>query len=232
MTPEQKKVRTEVIVKVAVVAAVGFIIAPIVMAIIKGILGLVVAAALAFTAWGLTPWFAMKVANWRMKLISQEAAKNPIETMRNIYQDNAVQIQDKDRKIVEFSGRLADYKDKLIVFVKRFPDEAPKFQQVASQMQLALASMQRKQSEAKRELSNYGAQIEKAEAIYQMACAAESVTELNKDMQQKVFEDIKKQVSFDSTNHKFNAAVAALALEVDNEPQYTALPVSVEVVGK
>jgi hypothetical protein len=119
-----------------------------------------------------------------------------------------------------------DYHDKMAEFAKRYPDEAPKFQQVESKMRLALVSMKRKQSDAKKVQVEYKARIDKAEAIYAMALAAREVTELAGDAAADVYRDIKNQVAFDSVNHQFNTAVAALSLEVDNssDMDYKALP--------
>lgn len=212
---EQQQRRIATLAKVGLVGLVGLLVAPIVLIMIKGIVGLVVAGALAASTIQLAPWFGMKLANWRMKLIEQEANKNPIETMKNVYLEQSKIIQEKDRRIVEFEGRLGDYHDKMAAFARRYPTEAPKFQEIEEKMRRALTSMKRRQVDAKQIQIEYRAQIEKAEAIYAMALAAQEVTQLSADAEQQVFMEIKQQVSFDAVNHKFNTAVAALSLEVD-----------------
>ncbi len=204
-------------VKLGIVGLVGLLVAPIILLTIKGLIGLVVAGMIAVTGIQLAPVFAFKVANWRMKLVAAEANRNPIETMRNIYLDQSKIIQEKDKRIVEFDARVSDYHDRMVPFAKRYPEEAPRFQAIEDKMRVALASMKRKQTTAKGAQNEYKLQIDKASAIYDMALAAQEVTQLSADAEAQVFTDIKQQVSFDAVNHKFNAAVAALSLEVDNE---------------
>jgi hypothetical protein len=136
--------------------------------------------------------------------------------MKNVYLEKSQTIAEKDRRIVEFAGRLGDYHDKMAVFAKRYPQEAERYQDIESKMSAALREMKSRQLIAKQIQAEYKNEIDKAEAIYDMALAARDVTELSSDVQGEVFMDIKQKVSFDAVNHKFNTAVAALSLEVDN----------------
>jgi len=221
LTIEQKKLAFQKKVKVGAAIAAGLCFAPIAAVAIGGLIGLGIAIAIAIAGINLAPVFAEKMANLRMKLILNEAKKNPIETMRNIYVDNCKVIAEKDEKICNFEARLSDYKDKMKDFVKKYPDEASRYQDVAKKMEAVLARQQAKQKLAKRVAQEYNAQISKAEAIYEMACAANSVQQLAGDVEKTVFQDIKKQVAFDSVNHQFNLAVAELSVEADTEADFT-----------
>lgn len=220
METDARQKRIERWVKVGLIGLVALIVSPVILMTIKGLLGLVVAGLIVVTTVQLAPVFAFKLANWRMKLIMAEAGRNPIETMKNVYLEKSQIIQEKDAKIVEFEGRIGDYHDKMVVFTRRYPDEAPKFQEVEDKMRRALANMKHRQADAKAIQHEYALNIDKAEAIYQMALAAAEVTQLSRGAEDQVFMDIKQQVSFDAVNHKFNTAVASLALEVDNDQEY------------
>lgn len=200
--------------------AVVLLLGPFVGIILNGILGiagLAIAGVIAFLAVQFAPAFADMVANWRMKVIVAEANRNPIETMKNIYISNMQTIQLKDTSITEFASRLGDYQDKMTGFKHNFPQDAAKFEETERKMVTVLARMRAKQRAAKAAAADYKSQIERAEAIYQMACAANEVTALAGSIEKQVFEDIKKQVAFDSVNHAFNLATAELeqAAEVD-----------------
>ncbi len=223
-SPEQRKATIEKRVKVGAAIVVGLLVAPVIFTAIGGLIGLGIAAAVGFTGMQLAPVFAMKVANWRMKLITSEASKNPIETMKNVYIEKAQAIQEADRRIVEFEGKIGDYHDKMVNFAKKYPEEAPRYQEIEQKMRQGLASMKRKQGAAKQALIELKANIEKAESIYSMALAAADVTQLSQDVEKQVFQDIKQQVAFDSVTHKLNTAVASLSLEVENQEEYKALP--------
>ncbi len=185
-----------------------------------GLLGIIAGAAIGLTAIFMAPVFTMKLANWRMKAIMKEAAKNPIETMRNVYIGNMKTIEEKDEKIKEFEAKLGDYHDKMTDFSRRYPAEVPRFQEVESKMSALLASQKNKQRIAKRKAVEYKASIDKGEAIYQMAMAAQDVVKIGSKIERQVFDDIKTQVSLDSITHSFNLAVADLSKEVDTEPDF------------
>jgi hypothetical protein len=213
--------------KVGIGLLAALIIAPFTYLILQGIVGglaLLLAAAVGITVVQLAPAFGFMLANLRMKLIRSEAERNPIETMQNVYLEKSQIIRDKDNRIVEFEGRLADYDAKMQGFAKRYPEEAAKYNDVSNKMHRALEMMKSKQQEAKRLQKDYHDEIDKAKAIYAMALAAHDVTELAGSAAQDVYLDIKQQVSFDSVTHKFNTAVAALSVEVDTGSEYAALP--------
>src|SRR3954467_3514537 len=115
LTPEQRKARFQKYVKIGAAVAAGLVFAPIAVAAIGGLVGLGVAAAIAIVGINMAPVFAEKMANLKMKLILEEAEKNPIETMLNIYADNQKTIAAKDEKIRNFDARLGDFKDKMLV---------------------------------------------------------------------------------------------------------------------
>jgi hypothetical protein len=215
LTPEQRKEKIKKVVKLGLL---GLLVAPVIGVAIFGVVGLIVGAAIAFTAIQLAPVFADKVANLRMKMIVAEAQRNPIETMRNIYMDNMKVIQEKDEKIKNFEARLGDYCDKMAGFAKKYPEEAARYQEVADKMKRLLQRQKQKQKAAKSAAAAYKDNIEKASAIYDMACEANAVTQLAGDVEKQVFQDIKKQVAFDAVNHQFNQAVAELSTEADTEP--------------
>jgi hypothetical protein len=226
LTPEQKKEQIEKYLKVGGAIVIGVVVAPVIFYGIGGLIGLAIAGAIGFTGIQMMPVFANRVAVWRMKLLISDAQKNPIETMRLIYIDNMKVIETKDEKIKNFQARLGDYVNKMDGFRKKYPEEAPRYQEVADKMGQLLQRQKQKQKVAKQKAVEYHDQIEKASAIYDMALEANAVTQLAGDVEKQVFQEIRKQVSFDSVNHSFNQAVAELSSEVDTEPDF-ALPGSV-----
>lgn len=218
LTIEQKRARTEKIAKVVIAGVVCLAVSPIIFMVVKGLIGLIVAVAVGFTALQLTPYFAMKVGNVRMQMIRAEANKNPIETMNNVFRENMVTIQEKDQKIAQFEARLGDFKSKMSGFSRDFPNDVQQFADVAAKMQLVLTRQKTKQRAAKVAAQEFHKQIVRAENIYEMALAAHAVQELSANIEKQVFQDIKKRVAFDSVTHSFNVAVAELSVEADTDP--------------
>ena len=218
LTPEQKKARAEKYAKYVIAGVVCAAVSPFIFLVVKGMVGLIIAAAVGFTTLQFTPWFAMKIANLRMKAIMNEASKNPIETMNNVYRENMQTIQQTDQKIAQFEGRLGDFKSKMNWFQQKYPNDVQQFQDTADKMQAVLTRQKAKQKAAKIAARDFHDQIVRAEAIYEMALSAHAVQELSGDLEKQVFQDIKKRVAFDSVTHSFNVAVAELSVEADTDP--------------
>jgi len=218
LTPEQKKARAEKYAKFVIAGVVCAAVSPVIFLVVKGLIGLILAVGIGFVTLQFTPWFAMKVANLRMKAIMNEAAKNPIETMNNVYTSNMRTIQETDSKIAQFEARLGDFRSKMNFFANKYPNDVPQFQETAAKMQAVLVRQKAKQKAAKIAARDFHDQIVRAEAIYEMALAAHEVQKLSGDLEKQVFDDIKKRVSFDSVTHAFNTAVAELSVEADTDP--------------
>jgi len=231
LTNEQKRIKTEQIAKIVIAGLVCLAVSPIIFAVVQGLVGLLIAGAIGFTALQLTPVFARLVANYRIKLITDIAKRNPIETMNRIYTDNMLTIRQKDEKIVQFGARLGDYKQKMKDFAIKFPNDVQQFAEVASKMQMVLTRQLQKQKIAKSEAVKFHDEIVRAENIYDMAKAAHGLQELSGDIEKQVFQDIEKRVSFDAVTHSFNTAVMELSIEADTDPdsftQVKELPESV-----
>jgi len=82
---EQKRKRIELAVKITAFSIIGFLVAPVILLVIKGLVGLIVAGIIGFAAIQFAPYLGMVIANWRLKALKAEARKNPVETLQNIY---------------------------------------------------------------------------------------------------------------------------------------------------
>lgn len=94
MTDEQKRKRIELWAKIIGFGAVSFFVGPFVFMTLQGAAGLV-ALLLVWTAGNaFVPVCSRKVANWRLKALKAEAARNPIETMeRDLLQKQQMHVQ-------------------------------------------------------------------------------------------------------------------------------------------
>lgn len=218
MDLEVKRKRIETIVKVAAVGAVGFFVAPFVFIAIKGLIGLVVAAMVSLTAINLTPWFAAKVANWRLKAIKHEASKNPIETLQNEYQARHDALLVFERSIKAFSAEVMNFKDKLAGFKKSYPEEAPRFDGQFNNMQSLLLSRKEKYKLAYKNLEIFSGEITKASAIWDMAQAAAAMNKLAGVNEQEFLAKIQVETALDSVQKSMSIAFSDLEVSLLEEP--------------
>lgn len=220
LTPEQKRERFQKRAKIALMIGAGLLFAPVAVAAIGGLIGLGVAALIAVIGINAAPVVSMKLANWRMSAIMQEAREHPIETMTAIYIDNMKTIQAADEKIRNLAARLLDFRGKAREFSEKYPARAEQYNQMITSMQKVLDRWKDKQKTAKVNAHLYYDKIDEAKAVYAMGKEAAGLQQLAGDAEKTVNQNILKQVAFDEVNHTFNMAVADLTTEVDTEPDF------------
>lgn len=225
MDQEARRQRVATLTKWGLGLVGAVVISPFVFLAVKGLVGLILAAAIGFVAIELAPVFGMKVANWKVKLIVQEAANNPIETMENLRIEKAQELETADQNIAEFETEIGNFDDKLAGFKREYPAEANRYEQISEKMHEGLTDMKREQDAARRALKDFEAKIKKARAIYSMALAAQKVVKLSKSAEARVFAQIKEEVAFESVSKELNRAFANLNLALERRASArTALP--------
>jgi hypothetical protein len=217
LTPEQRKQRTELVIKVVGLLGVCLVLGPLATTLAAGgmaLAGLIVGAAALFTVVKFIPWFALKIGNARLKAIKAEAAKNPVETLQNDYQKRQTALGEFRQKIVNFSAEVKNFADKLVDFNKRFPAEAPKFKEQLAKMKQLLDLRQKKYQQAQDNLGAYELEIQKAGAIWDMGQAAAKMNEAAGMTEEDFLQKIQVETALDSITINLNEAFADLEISL------------------
>lgn len=222
LTPEQRKQRTELIVKVIGLLGVCLVLGPLATTLAAGgmaLAGLIAGAAALFTVWKFIPWFALKVGNARLKAIKAEAAKNPVETLQNDYRKRQSALAEFRQKIIDFSAEIANFADKLNDFAAKFPTEAPKFKEQLSAMKKLRDIRLAKYKRAEENLEAYELEIQKAGAIWEMGQAAAKMNECAGMTEDDFLQKIQVETALGSITTSMNTAFAELELSLAEEEQ-------------
>jgi hypothetical protein len=214
---ESKRKNIERVVKVLGLLVAGFVVAPFVFIAIKGLIGLALAAVV---GWGIvffTPVVAAMMANWRLKALKAEAARNPVETLQNDYAKRQTALAEFRQAIVTFSGEVKNFADKLVDFVKQYPAEAAKFKEQLSKMKQLLALRQKKYTQAQESLVAYELEIQKAGAIWEMGCAAAKMNEAAGMTEDDFLAKIQTETALNSIQTNLNEAFADLEISLLDE---------------
>lgn len=212
LTPEQRKQRIETAIKVVGVGAVGFLVAPFVLTAIGGIVGLVIAAGVSFVAVNMVPWFAMKVANWRLKAIKSEAMKNPVETLQNEYLKKESALKDFKENIRVFAGQILTFSDQVKQYVRDGLDDADVYVEQLNKMKQLLSLRQDKYDKAKQALNDFELTIQKTDRKWKMACAAVAMNEAAGQLDGDAFDKICIETALESVQSKLNQSLADLEI--------------------
>ncbi len=212
-----KRKRIEWVVKILALLLVGFLVAPFIFIAIKGLIGMAIAAAVSFVVIMFIPWFAAVVANWRLKAIKHEAAKNPIETLQNNYNDRMQALTQFRDSIRNFAGEVRTFADKLEGYKRDYPQDSDKFNDQFNQMRVLLQQRKLKYEEAKSNLALYEKQIQRVSAEWDMAQAAAKMNKAAGVDADAFFAKIQVETAFDSVQKSLNSAFADLEVSLMDE---------------
>lgn len=214
---EQKRKRIEMMVKLGVALVVSFFVAPFIFVAIKGALGLLAAGVIGIVAINVAPWLGAKAANLRLKAIKHEAATNPIETLQNELKAR-MEALSRFREAIESSiASVNSYATKLEGFKKQYPADAAKFDEQHAQARAHLEIKKQKYKTAKANLVLFEGEIEKANAIWQLALAAADMNKATGVNEDDFFAKIQVETALDSVQKSIGTAFADLELSVLDE---------------
>jgi len=229
---EQKKQKFGGWIKGIALGVVGLLVAPFILLAIGGLLGLAVAAATAFILVQLAPWFALKVANWKYRLIEAEkvehikkvteaAAENPIETLTNLLQQKRVAFKAFEQSVVQAATARDNFKGKVDKFTQRYPHRAAEFQKQLERMVDLVDRKKDALAEAKKSLEDGDMKLEEMKAYWEMS---KDAIEANRaagmdtgDAFEKLKADTACDAVFESMNRAFAELEVAAALDVDSD---------------
>jgi len=173
---EQKRQNIEKFVKILVLGVVGFLVAPVIFATIKGLIGLALAGVVALVMINLAPSVAAMIANWRLKALKAVAAANPIETLQNAYstrKESLVKQRDNIKARIAVAAKIFS---QITSFEKQFNKTSPRRAPYEKLNQLIELSKNRYQN-AQVALVEFGRVIEEKSADWEIV---QSMNEANK----------------------------------------------------
>jgi hypothetical protein len=210
-----------------VVAGLSFVF---LLQALAGLIALAVAGALGIVVVQLAPWFALKVANWKYRLIDAEkvshvkavtaaAVENPIETLTNLLLAKRAAFKEFEQNVVTATAARDTFKGKVSKFAERYPARAAEFKAQLDRMIGLVEKKKRALQDAQQSLEDGDMKLEEMKAYWEMS---KDAIELNKaagmdtgDAFEKLKADTACDAVFESMNTAFAQLEVAAALEVD-----------------
>jgi DNA repair exonuclease SbcCD ATPase subunit len=193
-------------------------------AILTGVLAgtaALIAGVIAFAAVQMFPVFSRYLVNKRTEMliaeanrhlqaVKAEARKSPIETMQNVFQEQARQLKERADKITKFATKVNKYGQQVQELKKRFPSDAATFDRVHADMAELLKRRQAKWKEAKAKHDQSSHEIERAQAIWEMGQATAELRESAGDLEAEFMQKIRRETAMDAVQESLAAAMADL----------------------
>jgi molybdopterin converting factor small subunit len=217
---------------IGALGVVGLVVAPFIFVAIGGLVGLAVAAAIGFTLVQLAPWFSLKIANWKYRLIDAEkvshikevvgaASDNPIETLTALLIAKKAAFQVFKASVEQAVTARSNFKTKVEKFKERYPARAPEFEAQLARMTDLVERKKVALNDAKQSLADGDMKLEEMQAYYEMS---KDAIEANRaagmdtgDAFEKLKADTACDAVFESMNMAFAQLEVAAALDVDED---------------
>lgn len=210
-----KHKRIELFVKLGAMGIIGFVLAPYIFLSIKGIMGLIIACTIGFVAINMAPWFAVKVANWRLKALKYEASKNPVETLELTYQKKEEGLLAFRDNIKVFHAEVENFRAVVQEHKERYPGDT-KYDEKFNKMVQLLNLRAAKYKQAQRNLAEFAEVIERKRSewkIVQAAAKMDKAAGAGDDFVSKLMAD----TALDSVQTSLNTAFAELEVSLLDE---------------
>lgn len=209
------------ITKIAIGALAIAVLAPAIMLLVKGIIGIAIAGFVGLVIVNGAPVISMKLANWKIKAIVTEAKTNPIETMVNVANDRADRLKEALQRIGDLSASVKDFADKVVNFKKTWPNEAAAFDAAVANANKVLEKWKRDYATAKGALETYLLEIEKCRAVNEMALEMAKLNKMAQMDSDKLMEELKSKTAIDEVSKRMNSAMAQLETSLLEEVQFS-----------
>jgi hypothetical protein len=209
--------------KFGALLTVGFFVAPYIWVAIGGILGLIVAAIVLTAAWVLRPWFYSVAANARLAFVKAEARKNPVLTLEEDLRRKTVALNDRQTNIEKLAGQIRTFADKVDEIKQNYGEKDAGYVKLSRDL-VDLKRLYKhrcdKWNEARRQLTRFAEEIDRAKMIWEAGLAAQAARETSGLTEDEFFAKLKTETAFDSIQDSYNQALASLdaALVEDDKP--------------
>jgi hypothetical protein len=213
------------------IGIVGLVVAPFILMTIGGLIGLAIAAGISFTLVQLSPWFALKVANWKYRLIDAEkvehiqkvtsaAEQNPIETLTALLLAKKVAYNSFKDSVTQSITARSTFKDKVDKFKVKYPARASEFESQLRRMTDLVERKKKALFEAQSSLEDGDNKLEEMKAYYEMSKAAIEANQAagmdTGDAFEKLKSDTAVDAVFESMHAAFSQLEVAAALDVNS----------------
>jgi hypothetical protein len=192
---DQKKAK---LIKFAIIGACCIVAAPAALVVLKGVIALAVAGAVAAGSIFFAPVIAHKMSIQRIKAVVKDAEENPIETLQAEYiqmKEDADQFQ---QEVTSYAAEVSNFAQQTREFAGEYPEDARMFEEQLAAYQANQAFKEEKYKQALADLRTFEGVVKRAKAMWKMALSSKRMSEVDGRQSGDVFSQIRKETSLDA----------------------------------
>lgn len=201
--------------KLALVGVGVLLAAPFAYAALMGtltLIALVIAFAIVSAAVSFAPWFAMKLANWQLKAVIDEATRNPIETKQNIYKQKLEALMQVAENIERFTALILKNESRLALLKRDYPADprTAAHERFVAQMKELKVMREQEYRKTAQVLERYKRAIESDQAFWEASIEAQDLKNAAGQTKLTALQDFADRAASNSVENEVNAMFAQL----------------------
>jgi hypothetical protein len=218
---EARRKKIETWAKVVGLGVAAFLFAPFAIATVTGLISLIVVGVIGLLVVNVgVPWFAVSLANWRLKALKAAAAANPIETLENQYADRQAALLKIRDNIKQSYAVLQSLYSQIQEHNQKYPNTPSQFTDKYSKLKQLIELRGKKYKEAQASLAAFGDLLDEKRSDWKIAqtmAEASKLANVGEDFQSKLLKDTALTTVQDGLNLAFSELETSL-LDEQNTP--------------
>lgn len=221
---QTKEVKAARWLSIALMGITVVVLAPLMVTLVKAAVGLVVLVGVLIvgvTLVNVSPrisrWLTLKGANFFLRLMKDEAAKNPIETMQNTLLERQRDLENAAEELARLNGQIKTFANQVREHKQEFGAESDtrEIEEALSIMQQSYAELKENYDAAARALAGYKREIDIAESKWNMALTSQGILKsLRPGGEKALLTKILNDVAMKSVEETFHQSFARLDLSL------------------
>lgn len=197
--------------KLGITATIGLIVAPLILTIIGGIVGLGIAAAIVLIGHALLPAFSELLTQIKFGALRAVISRAPVDALIQRGKERWEAIEEQSVLLQEQAASLQAFKRKAIAISRNFPEEKADMDKRLADYEQLFAYRVDAFKQAKETTQQFMRTIDKAEAMYDMA-VSDAKLGASFGKQKDFMASFREKTAFDAIDKANDMAIANLKM--------------------
>lgn len=192
----------------------ALVAAPAIFVVVQGMAGLMVAGTLGLAGVQLAPVVALKLANWRVRLMQGEARGNPMPTLENLLLDRRTALTQASIQLQSAIAQIDAFVEQARDFALANPTAAPRWLERASRAEQLREQKKRALRTAAESVAAFEQAVEHARTEWALVEAERAMSRSLGDSRGDPMAQLLERTALDSVRLRMNSAFASLETEL------------------
>jgi hypothetical protein len=192
----------------------ALVVAPMIFLVVKGVAGLLAAGLLGLSGVQLAPAVALKLANWRLRLMQGEASGNPLPTLENMLIDRRTALTQASVQLQGAIAQIDAFVEQAEHFARIHPDAATRWLERAQRAKQLREQKKRALRTAAESVAAFEQEVDRARTEWALVEAERALSHSLGATRGDPMAQLLERTALDSVRLQMNSAFASLETEL------------------